>query len=310
MFVKLDAELTPIDPRTEKITGPVAGYIRFKELIELQGLLGLDPLFIEQCSDFSQQNTLGVWEDYSFGVINIVEMENIFKDRDTIGLYISKNLFLAIEIIDKDYSAQKAFEAALQQTIVRERNIPRILNRFFKELIKSHAGVYHRFRKKISELEMRVWEKIEEDSNFESELSNINNELLTLFSYYDQLEDFCQELAENENEIFTEEELTIINLLSKRVERYGANIRILREYSNQLRESYQAQLDLHLNKIMKIFTVVTTIFLPLTLVVGWYGMNFTHMPELSWEYGYITVIILSIAIVVLGLCWFKKKKLI
>lgn len=124
------------------------------------------------------------------------------------------------------------------------------------------------------------------------------------------MEDFCQELAENENEIFTEEELTIINLLSKRVERYGANIRILREYSNQLRESYQAQLDLHLNKIMKIFTVVTTIFLPLTLVVGWYGMNFTHMPELSWEYGYITVIILSIAIVVLGLCWFKKKKLI
>ena len=81
MFVKLDAELTPIDPRTEKITGPVAGYIRFKELIELQGLLGLDPLFIEQCSDFSQQNTLGVWEGYSFGVINIVEMENIFKDR-------------------------------------------------------------------------------------------------------------------------------------------------------------------------------------------------------------------------------------
>ena len=93
---------------------------------------------------------------------------------------------------------------------------------------------------------MRVWEKIEEDSHFETELSNINNELLTLFSYYDQLEDFCQELAENENEIFTEEELTIINLLSKRVERYGANIRILREYSNQLRESYQAQLDLHL----------------------------------------------------------------
>lgn len=37
MFVKLDAELTPIDPRTEKITGPVAGYIKFKELIELQG---------------------------------------------------------------------------------------------------------------------------------------------------------------------------------------------------------------------------------------------------------------------------------
>jgi magnesium transporter len=58
---------------------------------------------------------------------------------------------------------------------------------------------------------------------------------------------------------------------------------------------------------MKVFTVITAVFLPLTLIVGWYGMNFT-MPEYGWSHGYLYVIALSI--VVCGICWllFKRKK--
>jgi magnesium transporter len=58
---------------------------------------------------------------------------------------------------------------------------------------------------------------------------------------------------------------------------------------------------------MKVFTVLTAVFLPLTLIVGWFGMN-VKMPEYSWTYGYPYVIVLSI--VVCGICgWiFKKKK--
>jgi magnesium transporter len=58
---------------------------------------------------------------------------------------------------------------------------------------------------------------------------------------------------------------------------------------------------------MKVFTVLTAVFLPLTLIVGWFGMN-VKMPEYSWNYGYLYVIVLSIT--VCGICgWiFKKKK--
>ena len=47
---------------------------------------------------------------------------------------------------------------------------------------------------------------------------------------------------------------------------------------------------------MKLFTMVTIIFQPLTLIVGWYGMNFKYMPELNWKYGYLAVILLSAVI--------------
>ena len=73
-------------------------------------------------------------------------------------------------------------------------------------------------------------------------------------------------------------------------------------------ELFQAELDIRQNHIMKILTIVTTVFLPLSLVAGWYGMNFTGMPELSWDYGYPAVIVGSVVIVLLTLWIMKKKK--
>ena len=80
----------------------------------------------------------------------------------------------------------------------------------------------------------------------------------------------------------------------------------LREYVTQVREAYQAQIDINLNKIMKFFTVVTSIFLPLTLIVGWYGMNL-KIPEFNWAYGYPCVIALCLVVSAAILVWFKKK---
>ena len=81
-----------------------------------------------------------------------------------------------------------------------------------------------------------------------------------------------------------------------------------REYVMQLRDLMQSQLDVRQNRIMTLLTVVTSIFLPLTLIAGWYGMNFRYMPELEWRYGYPLVIVISVAIVAFCLLWFKRKK--
>ena len=61
---------------------------------------------------------------------------------------------------------------------------------------------------------------------------------------------------------------------------------------------------------MKILTVVTTIFLPLSLLAGWYGMNFTGMPELTWKYGYPAAIAVSVGIVILSLWTLQKEKVL
>lgn len=59
---------------------------------------------------------------------------------------------------------------------------------------------------------------------------------------------------------------------------------------------------------MTVLTVVTTIFMPLTLIVGWYGMNFKFMPELDYKMSYPILILISLSIVIGSLIYFKKKK--
>ena len=69
-------------------------------------------------------------------------------------------------------------------------------------------------------------------------------------------------------------------------------------------------MDYSLNRVIKILTVLATIYLPPTLIAGWYGMNFKHMPELDWWFGYPLVIIFSVIFVVASMFYFKKKKML
>lgn len=83
---------------------------------------------------------------------------------------------------------------------------------------------------------------------------------------------------------------------------------MMKEYSMQLREMHQTQVDIRQNEIMKFLTIVTTVFMPLSLIAGWYGMNFVSMPELKFPYGYAVVCIVCLLIVALEIWFFKRKK--
>ena len=133
-------------------------------------------------------------------------------------------------------------------------------------------------------------------------------ELLRLKRYYEQLDSIFDELAENDNSLLGKQNTRRFANLGNRMERYLNAVQSLRESVAQLREAYQSQLSIQQNDLMKIFTVVTAVFLPLTLLVGWYGMNFVGMPELHWKYGYPAVILVSVGIVAALVIYFKKKK--
>lgn len=148
------------------------------------------------------------------------------------------------------------------------------------------------------------------DSANMSRNNDLRGDIRDLRIYYEQLLDLGQELEENENGFFNESNLRYFRMFSSRVERLYEAATHLRDYTIQLNDLYQAQLDVKQNRIMTVLTVVTTIFMPLTLIVGWYGMNFRYMPELNSRFGYPIVIILSILIVTGSLTFFKKKKIL
>ncbi|NYZ77402.1 magnesium and cobalt transport protein CorA, partial [Candidatus Micrarchaeota archaeon] len=73
-------------------------------------------------------------------------------------------------------------------------------------------------------------------------------------------------------------------------------------------EAYLSTVSNKLNEIMKTLTIIATIFIPLTFIVGLYGMNFKYMPELDWSFGYYMVWAILISVSIVMLAYFRKKE--
>lgn len=129
-----------------------------------------------------------------------------------------------------------------------------------------------------------------------------------MHNYYEQLIDITEALEENENNLFDSEDLMYISNIENKIIRLREDVDSLSSTISHLQDAYSSSLDLKLNHTMKVFTVLTSIFFPLTLITGWYGMNFHRMPELAWKYGYVYVIALSVLVVAFLMLVGKKKK--
>ena len=201
------------------------------------------------------------------------------------------------------------------QTIVREvdpdgqMTSEMLLYRFFQRLMKGDMDYLDRFEEGVNEAEAEILSSNMDDPKETLEkIIAWRRELLRVKRYYEQLAAIFDELADNDNQLLTRALRKRILILGSRMDRYLGSVRNLQEIVSQMREAYQSQLSIQQNELMKLFTVVTVVFLPLTLLTGWYGMNFTNIPELTWRYGYPAAIGASVLIVILLLRHFRKKR--
>ena len=81
-----------------------------------------------------------------------------------------------------------------------------------------------------------------------------------------------------------------------------------RDILSGLMDTYLSSINMQTNEIMKVLTIISTLFIPLTFITGLYGMNFDYMPELHWKPGYFVVLGVMGIILVLMALYFKRKK--
>ena len=145
------------------------------------------------------------------------------------------------------------------------------------------------------------------NDNYLNKIIILRKKLLKLKRYYERFLNIAESIEENDNKLIDKKTIKYFRMFTNRINRLYQGVNNLRDYVTQVREAYQAQVDINQNTLMKLFTVVTTIFLPLTLIVGWYGMNF-NMPEYSWSYELSSCYSNSISIIIICVVWFKKNK--
>ena len=236
------------------------------------------------------------------GTFSIPDRNNLLGDYHEFAFALDEK---GIVFIDAGNSVEKIIAKISDTKKWRFPSLERFIYDFLEQIIHEDSRILENFEKRLDVIEDDIESGREVDLDV---MNDIRSELRDLRTHYSQLIDMAQEFEENENNFFKPDNLRFFRLFSNRTSRLYDTVTSLLDYTVQIRDTYQSQLDVRQNRIMTVLTVVTAIFMPLTLIVGWYGMNFKYMPELESVWGYPIVIGVCILIVILSLIFFKRKK--
>ena len=246
-----------------------------------------------------------IYAKYILGTILFPDKKQLTAPAYELIFYINAT---SIAIIDSGNLADRIICRIVQKYQHQEISPELFLYGFLHYFIRDDIEMLETYEKKLFSMEEKVLNGNVHD--LMPHLLTHRRQLTRLRCYYEQLEDMARELAENEKDYFDDERMGYIHLFADRAGRLRDTTVQLIEYCQTLREVYLTEIDHLQNKNMQFLTVLTSIFFPLTLIAGWYGMNFTHMPELHGRYSYLVIILVSLAVIIGEIIYFKKKKML
>jgi len=238
------------------------------------------------------------------GTFSIPDRRDIHEDNLEFAFALDEK---GIVFIDSGDTVMRIVQRIVETKKWRNPTLERFIYDFLEQIVREDPRILENYEKKLDIIDKDIDDDKEGDLDA---LNNIRTDLRDLRMHYGQMMDIAQEFEENENNFFKNDQLRFFRLYISRVSRLHDMVNSLLDYTNHIRDTYQSRLDVKQNRIMTVLTVVTTIFMPLTLIAGWYGMNFKYMPELESKWGYPAVICVSLLIAVVCLIFFKKKKLL
>lgn len=267
-------------------------------------------MFLRQ-TDPSDYSRVDVFEKYihlHIDSIRIESQELVLYDR-MVDIYLCRESIVIVRS-DGDNHIDDMFQRMTEETETKFSHASFETAALMEILLENIVGLQE---KALDALEKRIVDL--EDYVYRTQGRDVHEEIVSLRKFILRLKRRIEPslfivgtLLENEADLFDVKMLRHLKVLDNRTAHLFSEILFLNDYISQIREAYEAERDIYSNELMKVFTVITSIFLPLTLLAGWYGMNFKSMPEIYWKYGYFYVFILSLLIVGGMLIFFKRKR--
>ena len=290
----------PLTQPTEPNT-PVAEALTSQEFTDLA--LGTEETrsSLEALST-AESTYLDVFPDCLIGSFAVPDKRDPLGDPVCFAFYLDK---LHLIFIDEGDMCERVLHVVATSGVMKQMTTAHCLFEFMKQLTKDDLEYLADLEDHMEDEEEAMLDRCE-DANSRRMLS-FRRMLLRIDTYYQQLADMASVLAENESKLLTHEESRLFSLLAHQAERLLKRSQTLKEYSLQLRELYQTSIDIRQNDTIQWFTVITTLFAPLTLLTSWFGMNFANMPGLDWAGSYYVVIGVALAIAAGMLAFFRKK---
>lgn len=250
----------------------------------------------------TENSYLNVLPTCFVGSVAIPDRENPTADPYCFAFYFDRSHLC---FLDNGDLCTNVIAKIYEHKLLRQPTTAYCLFEFFRLLVKNDQKFLSRYEDQMEDTEEAILNNANMDINHV--MLHYRRTLLKLDTYYGQLVDIFDEIDDNDNNVLTEEESGLFTEIQQTCERLGNRAAMLQEYSIQLRELHQTQIDTQQNNTMQLFTIITVLFVPLTLMTGWFGMNFVHFPGLDAEWAYPAFIIAVVIIVVIEIIVFRKR---
>jgi magnesium transporter len=301
----LDGLAPPID---ESVTWVNVGGVHKMDILESFGAqFHLHPLLLEDIANTDQRPKLEDYEACSFLVMKMLSV----NDRqdivvEQVSLVFGKKFVLSFQENGADVFTPVRDRLRGGKGRLRQSGADYLLYALVDAIVDQYFTVLEVLGEKIEVLQ----DLVVSDPKPETlrQIHALKRQLLFLRRAVWPLREAMNHLSRSESPFFQESTKVFFRDVYDHVVQIVDTIETLREMVSASLDIYLSSISYRLNAVMKVLTIITTIFMPLTFIVGIYGMNFEHMPELKWEWGYPLVLGLMVAIGIAMLGFFKRKK--
>lgn len=287
----------------------VAGLQNSELITQIGHEFNIHPLIMEDLLNTRQRPKLDIVEDFLFIVFKLLESptDELTYTTEQFSLLMKKNLLLTFRE-SNNYDLSSIYKRlSAEHSLVRDQGCDYMTYLIMDYIVDDYFNFVEETAQLLETIEDQLIKK-PETIELQS-LYTIKRRTLTLRKTIAPLRDIVHLLVADHRDYIDDRYELYFSDLHDHCIRLVESIDLHREMSASMLDIYLSTLNNRMNETMKVLTMFASIFIPLTFIVGIYGMNFKFMPELEWRYGYPMVMGGMLLLVLIMLAYFKKKKL-
>jgi magnesium transporter len=247
---------------------------------------GVHPLALEDILDTQQRPK---FEDYENGLFLILKALSYDEEKqrvqtEQVAIFADDGFVLSFQENETDLFPGVRERIHSGRAKIRKRKADYLAYALADNIVDQYYLLLDRIDLILDDLEEEILANA--NRNSKSKIHNLRLQTITLRKTIAPLRDAIGAFSRVDSPLMSEGTDVFVRDLYDHVVQIMENIDTIRDMMNGLYDLYLSEISFKMNSIMQVLTIISTIFIPLTFLAGIYGMNFEHMPELSWEYGY------------------------
>lgn len=286
------------------------GIDHVKEVEKLGREFGLHILVMEDIVNSNQRPRLEPHDEYIFMTLKMMSMAQKGREEvivlEQVSFLLGKNWLLSFQEDVGDVFEEIRKRLRDAKTNVRKNAIDYLFYRLVDTVVDNYFIIAEHISNSIEELEEEIMQNPSADLRWK--MQKMRKEIILLRKAVTPLREAIGKLAKEDNKFIKKATLKYFHDVYDHIIHLNDFIDTQRDLLSSLVELYLSGVSFKMNQVIKVLTIISTIFIPLTFVAGIYGMNFDNMPELRWHYGYYVILGLMFVMVAGMLYYFRKKE--